>query len=55
MWVRDKSINVLDTQKLPNFEFIKFNFNRKLYKIDLSLEYLNFFEKSGLKNLIIGN
>jgi type II restriction enzyme len=51
--VRDKSINVLDTLQLPNFEFTKFNFNKKSYKTDLIKDYLDFFEKSGLKNLII--
>lgn len=51
--VRDKSISVLDTLQLPNFEFIKFNFNVKSYKSGLITEYLDFFEKSGLKKLIL--
>ena len=41
--VRDKSISVLDTLQLPNFEFTKFNFNKKSYKIELIKIYLEFF------------
>lgn len=51
--VRDKKIDVLDSNVLPDFEFRKFDFcNSNLFSNDLE-DYVMFFEKSGLKKLII--
>ena len=51
--VRDKKIDVLDSSVLPDFKFKKFDFSSpNLFSNDLE-NYLIFFEKSGLKKLII--
>jgi type II restriction enzyme len=51
--LRENSISVLDILKLPNFEFTEFNFNQTNLNIERINEYLDFFEKSGLKKLIL--
>ena len=51
--VRDKKIDVLDSSVLPDFKFRKFDFgNPNLFSNNLE-NYVLFFEKSGLKKLII--
>jgi len=51
--VRDKIIDVLDSSVLPDFKFKEFDFSsQNLFSNDLE-NYLIFFEKSGLKKLII--
>lgn len=51
--VRDKKIDVLDSSVLPDFRFREFDFgNPNLFSNDLE-NYVLFFEKSGLKKLII--
>ena len=51
--VRDKKIDVLDSSVLPDFKFKEFDFSSpNLFSNDLE-NYLIFFEKSGLKKLII--
>ena len=51
--VRDKKIDVLDSSVLPDFKFREFDFgNPNLFSNDFE-NYVLFFEKSGLKKLII--
>lgn len=51
--VRNKKIDVLDSSVLPDFKFKEFDFSSpNLFSNDLE-NYLIFFEKSGLKKLII--
>ena len=51
--VRDKKIDVLDSSVLPDFKFREFDFgNPNLFSNDFE-NFVLFFEKSGLKKLII--
>ena len=51
--VRDKKITVLDSSVLPDFKFREFDFNNpNLFSHELE-NYVLFFEKSGLKKLIM--
>jgi len=51
--VRENKISILNDDKLPEFDFLNFNFQLSNLSIDDIKKYLSFIELSGIKNLII--
>lgn len=51
--VRESKIKILDNTQLPEFKFKSYNFNSFEKQISIVNEYVDFFQKSGLKGLII--
>lgn len=51
--VRDNKIQILDSFKLPDFDFLYFDFSNQKSVKNQGQKYLDFFIKSGIKDLII--
>ena len=53
--IRDKQISIMNSSSLPEFNYIEFDFNEPPKTKEEIENFVLFFEKSGLKNLILNS
>lgn len=51
--IRDDRVSVLDIEKLPDFEFLHFDFKRRGLTFDEIERFYDFFDLSGIKKMIL--